>query len=294
MNSISNLNVILLKMEENAPLFEKSIDLTNLVYTLCKIGNVILKKSLPCFLLNRVLKILNEIHKSCVIDNDVYKHFLTDVNNFYKCETLCPTYKLGIILCYAPAVELELLTLLKLCSNISKVEELYRIRSAVGSSVLIQACQKSEKTTLKVVSILKNAFFLSEGNPVLGYLTFHLYNSIAESSIPDCFLSNELYYLDMCFNFPFHLFLNDEQELLFKKLIESCVEAVNLNLCTKQDLIFCMTVFPTCFQRMLELGSSTQTSNFITEFLKFLYANEKHDFLEDINQAKENSVWKFL
>lgn len=228
MNSTCCLNIILKQIQKNAHSFENK-DLPSLLPVLHKMGNLVIQKSLPVSLLKNLVIALKELNKKFIICDD-YNNFLKDVNNFCKLSSLCHSYKKTLSVCFFPVLELEVLSILKLCLNVSNVYELTVVRSAVESSILVQACQNSERTTRKISIILKEAFMLSEGNPVVGYFIFCLFKLIDQSFHNIYLLSQELYCIETFFHFPCHLLNEEERELLIKRLINVCIETTNMKM----------------------------------------------------------------
>lgn len=294
MNSIACLNVILKQIQGNVHLFENTNDLQKLVDVLFKLNTEVMQKSLSSSLLKNIIIVVKQLYETNIITSDDYKLFMMNVNNFYKSQNLCESYKLAILSCFPPAVELELFSLLKLCSNITSTNELDNVQSAVESSLLVQVCQKNLDITQKVTRILKKAFILSEGNSILCYLTFCLCRSVEISFYIPFLLSKELSGLDTFFQFPYQLVTAEDGELVIKHLIKLCFDNERLKLCTKNDIIFYTAIYPLCFRKMLDL---CEQQTYIQDFFIFLCSDDNTEFFElksYINFARENHLWSLL
>lgn len=294
MNSVACLNVILKQIQINVHSFENTNDLQKIVDVLFKLSSEVMQKSLSSSLLKNIIIVVRQLHETNIIRTDDYKLFVMEVNNFYKSRNLCENYKLAILSCFPPAIEQELLSLLKLCSSIKSTNELDKVKSAVESSLLVQVCQKNVVITQKVARILKKAFTLSEGNFVICYLTFCLCRSVEISFYIPFLLSKELNGLETFFQFPYQLVTFEAGELVIKHLIKLCFENERLKLCTKNDIIFYTTIYPLCFCKMLEL---CEQQTYIQDFLMFLCSDNNTKLLQlknHINFARENHLWNFL
>lgn len=294
MNSIACLNVILKQIQGNVHSFENTNDLQKLVGVLFKLSTEVIQKSLHSSLLKDIIIVVMQLHQKNIIRSDDYKLFMIDVNSFYKSQNLCESYKLAILSCFPPAIELELLSLLKLCTNVSSTNELNNIQLVVESSLLVQVCKKNNDITQKVTRILKKAFILSEGNSIVSYLTFCLCRSVELSFCNLFLLSEELSGLDTFFQFPYQFVTAEDGELVIKHLIKLCFDNERLKLCTKNDIIFYTTIYPLCFRKMLDL---CEQQTYIQDFFMFLSSNDNSEFFElksCINSARENHLWKFF
>lgn len=296
MNATNCLNLILEKILQNVNLFEIDHNMKNLSQIICKLSSTALKKSLSCTVLKNIILTFEQLHNKNIIDDDVYKRHMKDVNSFYKSNNLCPESKAVILSCFMPAVEVELISLLKLCSNVSHIAQMHIVKSAVEESVLVQVSFENKRVLMKITEILQKAFILTEGNPAVCYLAFYLCKSL-KLIYDQCLLPKDLHSLNTFFQFPHHLLTDSEQELFFKKLASLCYDNVNMSLCNKTDLIFCTVVFPVCFYKMLTLYLKT-SSNYILNFLKFLCVSDKSykdlDWVSLINSAHEHCIWTFI
>lgn len=292
MDSIACISIIFSQIQKNAFLFENK-DLKILTSGVFKLGYYSVQNPLPCSVLTNVLKTLKELHKACIVTDDDYYRFLTEVNKFYKQQSnICPNYKSVFFSCFSPAVEIELTLLLQLCSNISNADELINIKSTVENSILVHSCQVNYRILQKVSRILKRAFLLSEGNPVLGCLIFCFFKSVREQ--PFCQQPQVPSYIETYFSIPLALLSDENQEYFIKNLVQSLFEAINLKLCSKNDVLFKTAVFPMYYFKMLD---SCFKQTFIFDFLTFL-SNDSNfeicDRMKDITSAKKNCIWNYV
>ncbi|GIY52839.1 hypothetical protein CEXT_284021 [Caerostris extrusa] len=183
--------------------FSQDQDKTHLMDSVCKIGSYALKKSLPCSLLKNVLLVVNKFQPMC--NSNLASAFLNEVYRFYKTENLCFNFKLSILSCLGTAVEIEVLTLLNKCLDVHNVEDLDMLKSVVLESCLPVACAENLAMLQKANNILKKSLIFTNGNPVVGYLSYIFNKTVKSRSMsPDtiCLFCEDLFHLEILFSLP--------------------------------------------------------------------------------------------
>lgn len=185
---------------------------------------------------------------------------------------------------HKPSVKASVISLLTCASAVHSISDTNIIQASVNNSQLPLACSTKAQVFQYALSIMISSWQKSEGHPGFGFLIacfVAVTGKLCKDQQLVSLFPENVHPLVLFFSLPPHAFSWIEGSAYIQRMTDTSLRALQLGICTCDDLCILMVLFPSIYHQYL-VAAAEQSSPTALSFLRVLWKNTESKTDEEL------------